>query len=215
MLERLLPPAVRSAYVRADPPEAELFPAEAALVANAVAKRRSEFTTVRHCARLALAELGLSPAPILPGVRGAPVWPDGIVGSMTHCPGYRGAAVARADEIAGIGVDAEVHGPLPEGVLGLVSSEREREQLARLALVRPAVQWERLLFSAKESVYKVWSPLTGRWLGFEDAAVTFDPEAETFSARLLVDGPIEALAGRFLVDDGIVLTAIVVDAPLR
>jgi 4'-phosphopantetheinyl transferase EntD len=213
MLERILPPGVRTAYARTDPPEAVLFPAEAALVAGAVAKRRDEFTTVRHCARLALAELGVPPAPILRGVRGAPVWPKGIVGSLTHCAGYRGAAVARAGEVGGIGVDAEVHGPLPEGVLDLVSSEGERAHLARLARLRPSVQWERLLFSAKESVYKVWSPVTGEWLGFEGAELTFDPEAETFSARLLVDGPIETLAGRFLVEDGIVLTAIVLDAP--
>jgi 4'-phosphopantetheinyl transferase EntD len=215
MLERILPPVVRTAYARTDPPEAEIFPAEAALIEAAVAKRRSEFTTVRHCARLALAELGVPAAPILRGVRGAPIWPDGIVGSMTHCVGYRGAAVARAGEVAGIGIDAEVHGPLPEGVLGLVSSEQERAQLARLAVLRPAVQWDRLLFSAKESVYKVWSPLTGQWLGFEDAAVTFDPETEMFTARLLIAGPIETLSGRFLVDDGIVLTAIVLDAPAR
>ncbi|MEU7904321.1 4'-phosphopantetheinyl transferase superfamily protein [Actinoplanes sp. NPDC049118] len=215
MLERILPPGVRTAYTRTDPPEAEIFPAEAALIANAVAKRRNEFTTVRHCARLALAELGVPPVPILPGVRGAPVWPDGIVGSMTHCVGYRGAAVARAGETRGIGIDAEVHGPLPEGVLDLVSSEQERAHLAQLARQRPSVQWERLLFSAKESVYKVWSPLTGEWLGFEGAAVTFDPAAETFSARLLVDGPFETLAGRFLVDGGIVLTAIALGGPVR
>src|SRR4051794_5603406 len=146
MLERILPPGVRTAYARTDPPEARIFPAEAAIVASAVAKRRDEFTTVRHCARLALAELGVPPAPILRGVRGAPVWPDGIVGSMTHCAGYRGAAVARSGEAAGIGIDAEVHGPLPTGVLDLVSSEQERAHLAELALLRPAVQWERLLF---------------------------------------------------------------------
>jgi 4'-phosphopantetheinyl transferase EntD len=215
MLERILPPGVRTAYARTDPPEAEIFPAEVALIAGAVAKRRDEFTTARHCARLALAELGVPPAPILRGVRGAPVWPDGIVGSMTHCPGYRGAAVARAGEVSGIGIDAEVHGPLPVGVLDLVSSQRERAHLAELAQLRPEVQWERLLFSAKESVYKVWSPLTGRWLGFEGAAVTFDPEADTFAVRLLVDGPVDTLAGRFLVHDGIVLTAIVLDAPAR
>ncbi|MET8152666.1 4'-phosphopantetheinyl transferase [Actinoplanes sp. NPDC049668] len=215
MLERLLPPDVRTAHTRTDPPDAEIFPAEAALITNAVAKRRSEFTTVRHCARLALAELGVPPAPILPGVRGAPIWPAGIVGSMTHCVGYRGAAVARADVVRGVGVDAEVDGPLPEGVLDLVSSEREREHLGQLAREHPTVSWERLLFSAKESVYKVWSPLTGEWLGFEDAAVTFDPAAGTFTARLLVDGPFETLAGRFLVADGIVLTAIALGGPAR
>jgi 4'-phosphopantetheinyl transferase EntD len=211
VLDRLLPAAVHTAYLRTDPPDAELFPAEAELITNAVPKRRQEFATVRHCARLALAGLAVAPAPILPGVRGAPIWPDGIVGSMTHCPGFRGAAVARRAQIGGIGIDAEVHGPLPAGVLALVASPQERAHLDGLASRQPAVYWERLLFSAKESVYKVWSPRTGRWLGFEEAELTFDPGARTFTARLLVDGPFRTLSGRFLVDDGIVLTAVVLD----
>lgn len=208
MLERILPASVRSAYVRVDPAETTLYPAEAEIVRNAVEKRRVEFATVRHCARLALAELGVAPAPILPGVRGAPTWPDGIVGSMTHCAGYRAAAVARTSDIAGLGIDAEVHGPLPEGVLKLVSLERERAHLAELAGGRPDIHWERLLFSAKEAVYKVWSPRTGEWLGFEQAELTFDPATSTFAARLLAPGPFETLHGRYLAEDGIVLTAI-------
>jgi 4'-phosphopantetheinyl transferase EntD len=210
VLERILPPGVRSASTRTDPPSAVLFPAEAALVGRAVEKRQREFATTRHCARLALAELGVPAGPILPGVRGAPVWPDGIVGSMTHCPGYRAAAVGRTSEVAGIGIDAEVHGPLPDGVLKLVSSESEREHLAGLAWSRPSVQWERLLFSAKEAVYKVWSPRTGEWLGFEEAEVSFDPVAETFTARVLVPGPFTTLTGRFTVVDDLVATAVVV-----
>ena len=208
MLDRILPASVRTAYARTDPAETVLFPQERELVRNAVEKRRLEFATVRHCARLALAELGVPSAPILPGVRGAPIWPGGIVGSMTHCAGYRAAAVARTSDIGGLGIDAEVHGPLPEGVLDMVSSEQERAHLAALAQERPEVYWERLLFSAKESVYKVWSPCTGRWLGFEEAALTFDPAAGTFTARLLVAGPFDTLRGRFLAEDGIVVTAI-------
>jgi 4'-phosphopantetheinyl transferase EntD len=209
MLDRILPAGVRSAYARSDPPGAMLFPAEAAQVANAVEKRRLEFATVRHCARLALAELGVAPAPILRGAHGAPIWPDGIVGSMTHCPGYRAAAVARSCEVRGIGIDAEVHQEVPEEVLDLVLSAEERGHVGELARTRPGVWWEAVLFSAKEAVYKVWSPLTGEWLGFEQAALTFDPDAETFTARLLVPGPFAELRGRFLIEDGITLTAIV------
>ena len=56
-----------------------------------MAKRRNEFITVRHCAGLALGELGFPPVPILKGDKGEPCWPDGAVGSLTHCAGYRGA----------------------------------------------------------------------------------------------------------------------------
>ncbi|MFI7547550.1 4'-phosphopantetheinyl transferase [Actinoplanes sp. NPDC049599] len=212
MLERILPPGVHCVSTRADPPAATLFPAEAALLVKAVEKRKREFTTTRHCARLALAELGVPATPILPGVRGAPVWPDGIVGSMTHCVGYRAAAVGRTSQVAGIGIDAEVHGPLPEGVLNLVSSAGEREHLAELAAAHPSVQWQRLLFSAKESVYKVWSPRTGEWLGFEEAELSFDPATQTFTARVLVPGPFTTLTGRYAVADDLVATAVVVPA---
>ena len=49
--------------------------------------------------------------------------------------------------------------------------------LAALARAVPLTHWGRLLFSAKEAVYKAWYPLTGRWLGFEEARLTIDPGA--------------------------------------
>ena len=54
----------------------------------------------------------------------------------------------------------------------------------------PGTCWDRLLFSAKESVYKAWFPLTRRWLGFEEADITIDPADGTFTARLLVPAPV-------------------------
>jgi enterobactin synthetase component D / holo-[acyl-carrier protein] synthase len=212
VIERILPAGVRSAYARADQGERGLFPAEEAIVARAVEGRKDEFATIRRCARTALAELGVPPGPILPGVRGAPVWPAGIVGSMTHCVGYRAAAVARSASsgVAGLGIDAEVDGALPGGVTRLVASETEREHVAALGERYPGVHWDRVLFSAKESVYKVWSPMTGEWLDFLEASIEIDPGAGTFSARVLVPGPIGELTGRYLVEDGLVLTAIVI-----
>jgi 4'-phosphopantetheinyl transferase EntD len=71
---------------------------------------------------------------------------------------------------------------------------------------------DRLLFSAKESVYKAWFPLTGRWLGFEDADVTITPDG-TFTARVLAEPPPPCTAsftGRWLASGGLILTAIAV-----
>jgi 4'-phosphopantetheinyl transferase EntD len=208
MIEKILPPWVASAEVFDDPPGVTLFPEEEAVIARAVDRRRREFTTARHCARQALAQLGLPAAPILPGERRAPEWPDGVVGSITHCAGYRAAAVSL--EALAVGIDAEPHEPLPEGVMASVSLPQEREALARLD---DQVHWERLLFSAKESVYKTWFPLARRWLGFEEAHITLSPSG-TFTARLLVPGPLvdgrelTGFAGRWLVADGLVITAI-------
>jgi 4'-phosphopantetheinyl transferase EntD len=183
VIESILPAGAVAEEAFADPPGLTLYPAEEAVVARAVDKQRREFTTARACARAALARLGVPPGPIVPGPRGAPQWPAGVVGSMTHCDGYRAAVVARHRDLVAIGVDAEPHAPLPVGVLGTVTSAAERAHLTALAVAGSGRHWDRMLFSAKESVYKAWFPLTGRWLGFEDAAVTIDPAGGTFTAR--------------------------------
>ncbi|MDG4794576.1 4'-phosphopantetheinyl transferase superfamily protein [Micromonospora sp. WMMD1082] len=218
MLADLLPPDVVVAERFDDVPETELFPDERAVVARAVERRRREFATVRACAREALGRLGFDPTPILPGLRGAPVWPAGVVGSMTHCDGYRACAVGLRVRVIATGVDAEPHAPLPAGVLAAVALPEERTALAALAATRPDVHWDRLLFSAKESVYKTWYPLTGRPLDFDQAQLRFHPGTGTFDARLLVGGPglaragLGGFTGRWSVRDGLVLTAIAVAA---
>ncbi|MFF7246355.1 4'-phosphopantetheinyl transferase [Embleya sp. NPDC008237] len=211
MIARILPPEVFAEESFDDPDGPPLFPAEEALLTKAVDKRRREFTTVRRCARRALARMGVPAAPLLPGLRGAPGWPAGVVGSMTHCAGYRAAAVADRAALLTLGIDAEPALPLPDGVLTTVSSETERKHLADLAARRPDIAWDRLLFSAKESVYKAWFPLTERWLDFAEAEIEFDPAAGTFAARLLIeDRPLDGFAGRWQVDAGIALTTIAV-----
>lgn len=235
MLEELVPPQVAVAERFDDAPADVVFPEEAAVIGNAVDKRRREFRTVRACARDALGQLGWPPAPILPGEQGAPRWPAGVVGSMTHCDGYRASAVARAADMASLGIDAEPNAALPDGVLGLISLPAERVMLATLAAatagacaaraggVRGAAGpcWDRILFSAKESVYKAWFPLTRRWLSFEEAAVTISPADGAFTARLLVPGPVvgsrplRAFEGRWLVRQGLILTVITVPAGPR
>jgi 4'-phosphopantetheinyl transferase EntD len=185
-----------------------------------VDKRRREFITGRACARAALARLGLPAAPIPRGERGAPQWPAGVVGSITHCAGYRAGAVAWRRDVRTIGVDAEPHGPLPPRVLDTVASATEQARLAELAAAVPAVHWDRLLFSAKESVYKAWFPLTGQWLGFDeaaidfgDAAIDFEPARGQFRARILLDDPpVAGFEGRWLVEGGLLATAIAIEA---
>ena len=205
-----------SAELYADPPGLAPMPEEEPLIARSVAKRRNEFITVRHCARIALGELGFPPVPILKGDKGEPCWPGGVVGSLTHCSGYRGAVVGRGGVVRSVGVDAEPHDVLPDGVLDAISLPAERSEMTTL----PAgMHWDRILFCAKEATYKAWFPLTKRWLGFEDAHITFDVDgsgsAGGFEATILVDGatlsgpPLTSLAGRWSVERELVLTAIV------
>ncbi|MFD1370142.1 4'-phosphopantetheinyl transferase family protein [Actinoplanes sichuanensis] len=210
MLHDLLPPSVITAEAFTDDPDEPCFPGEEDLVARAVDGRRREFVTARRCAREALARLGFAPAPIRPGPRREPIWPDGVVGSITHCAGYRAAAVARVADVTSLGIDAETHAPLPPRVFPAVTTPDDREHLAHLAEEDPAVHWGRLLFSAKESVYKAWFPVTRRWLGFEDASLTIDRERGTFAARIHIASPWPALHGRWQVSGGLVLTAVTV-----
>lgn len=220
MIGGLLPPPVAVVDARGPLPGEALLPEEEALVARSVDKRRAEFTTVRTCARRAMAQLGLPPAPLLSGPKREPLWPAGVVGSLTHCAGYRAAAVAWASDVTTVGIDAEPHEALPEGVLPRVSLAAER---ARLRALPAGVHWDRLLFSAKESIYKAWYPLARCWLGFEDARVDFrpgsDPARGTFTAELLVEGmplvggqAVTVLPGRYTVRDGLLATAIALPA---
>jgi 4'-phosphopantetheinyl transferase EntD len=197
----LLPPTVATFETREDMLDDTLFPSEAQSLGRAVEKRRREFITGRACARAALAHLGVDRVAIATGPYGEPLWPAGIVGSITHCRGYRASAVANDDEHGAIGIDAEVHAPLPAGVLDVVASPEERARL------RAAGQQglDRALFSAKESIYKAWFGLTGDRLGFEDADVTFDDG--TFVARLT---GLRDVQGTWCVAGGVVLTALVI-----
>jgi 4'-phosphopantetheinyl transferase EntD len=199
-----------------DPPHLAALPEEEPLIARSVAKRRNEFVTVRHCARVAMQELGVPPSPILKGEKGEPHWPVGVVGSLTHCEGYRAAVVGRSAAVRSVGIDAEPHGVLPKGVLDAVSLPIERTEIATLP---DHLHWDRILFCAKEATYKVWFPLTQRWLGFEDAHITFTVDSEgtagEFVSRILIDpaarsgSPLTELAGRWSVAGGLALTAIV------
>ncbi|MFH9728016.1 4'-phosphopantetheinyl transferase [Streptomyces sp. NPDC017254] len=212
MIGTLLPPPVSVAEAFEDPPGLTLLGLEREAVRTAAPKRLAEFTTARWCARRALAGLGMPPVPIPRGRRGAPVWPPGIVGSMTHHDGYRAAAVARQADARSLGIDVEPHLPLPDGVLELIALPTELRRIAELSGRHPLVRWDRLLFSMKESVYKAWFPLTYRWLGHEEADIAMDP-AGSFTARLFASHPRvppEGFTGRWTVERGLVVTSVLV-----
>lgn len=218
MIGPLLPASVAFAEEFGDPPGGFLFAEEAELVARSVPGRRSEFTTVRMCARRAMAELGVEPAPLLPGLHGAPRWPGGVVGTMTHCAGYRAGAVALRRHVTAIGIDAEPAHSLNPGVLETIAGPGEQIHLRRLRLTHPQTAWDRLLFSAKEAVYKACFPATSVRLGFFDASVTFDASGGTFQARIRAPGvviagrPYGVLHGRWNAGGGLLLTSVVIAA---
>ncbi|MER7109344.1 4'-phosphopantetheinyl transferase family protein [Streptomyces sp. NPDC000229] len=217
MLTTILPSYVAAAESFTDLPGARLLPEERAPAAAMSEERRGEFATVRQCARRAGRRLGLPPFPLPPGRAGAPRWPHGVVGSLTHCRGYRAAAVARSTRARAVGIDAEPHGPLPDGMLRRIALPEERARHDTLRAQDPGVCWDRLLFCAKEAVYKVWSPLAGEWLGFHEASIRLEASPPSFTARLLRPVPDRAagalppvLHGRWTADRDLLLAAVVV-----
>ena len=217
VLATILPSTVECEEHFGEPPGGALFPDEEKVVARAIERRRREFATVRHCARVCLRRLGHEPVPILPGLGGAPGWPDGVRGSMTHCDGYAAAAVGLAPFVTAIGIDAEPDAPLPDGVLELVATPAEQALLAAIARVEDGPCWDRLLFSAKEAVYKAWCPVVCQWLDPQEAEIAFHPGRNTFTAVLSREGmmagerPVVRLHGRWARHRGIILTAVILD----
>ncbi len=207
MIDEILPPEIQWAETFTQELDLHLWPEEEAGLGQVASKRRREFTNGRACARIALRRLGLPAVAVPRGPNREPQWPAGIVGSIAHCEGYCAAATGYGSHFATIGIDAEINSALPEGVLDEISSVGEQRLIGRLASIDRGVAWDRLLFSAKESVYKAWYPITHTWLDFEDAQIEIDPNAPNFVAILSRPG-LQVFSGRWLARDGLVLTAI-------
>lgn len=214
LLPSILIDKVIGIEVHGEPSDACLLPEEALIVRGAVEKRKREFTVARTCAHRALLKLGFPLSPILQGPARQPCWPSGVVGSITHCRDYSAAAVARLKDIVAIGIDAEPHDALPVDVIDIVASLYEQRQLARLP--SDGTFWDRLLFSAKECVFKACFPISQQWLDFTDATITLIPENSAFIARLnvrdalILDQETSYLEGRYLIRDDLVVAAIAV-----
>lgn len=193
-----------------DPPPPALWPAEATTVARAVARRQREVAAGRACARAALAALGRPAVAIPRGPGGAPQWPDGVVGSITHGAGIAAAAVAPRALLAGIGIDLES--------LAAAGDPALRAQIATPADL--CAGWSAVdlgvAFSAKESVFKCVYPDTGEFLAHHDVELALAADADrrggSFSVRragACGADVLAALRGRFAIAGDLVATAVV------
>lgn len=160
----------------------ELLAEEKSLLTATMAdKRIRSLSTGRVAARRALANFDIVDYPLLAGESRAPLWPDGIVGSLSHAGDQCVAVVSRRSDCAGLGIDIERAVDLQPRVRQLVLTEDERRQLDAMPSF-PFV--DSLLFSIKESVYKCYQPHTQTWLGFQQANVTLDIENSRYSVVL-------------------------------
>ena len=192
-----------------------LYEEERPFVARAVDKRFREFNAGRICARRAMQRLSVAPVALPSDTDRAPIWPLGLVGSITHTDGYCVAAVALASAIRSVGVDVEVDGAVKEELWSRICDESE------LAWVRAQSDWDpgrlvKLIFSAKEAFYKCQYPLTKQFLSFHEASGRFDLQRGVFSVAFLIaagDGASRfavgaELHGRFLLEDGLIATGV-------
>lgn len=135
--------------------------------AGMVRKRQAEYVHGRLCARAALLHMGAPPGPVGTGPMREPVWPPGVVGSITHCGAVAAAVALPAHAYRGVGIDIEgVAGPESQAALRVtVVSPRESAVLAAsgrddgLALTA--------VFSAKESFFKASFARVGRYFDFD------------------------------------------------
>ena len=200
MIDELVPSGVCVATGPNEDDETSLHPEEVELARPMGPARRREFAAGRGCARRAIAELGVPGGPVLRGLRRAPAFPSGVVGSITHTGDFCAAAVARADAFAGVGLDAERDEALSERAAARICGPGELAALRALP-GHPPERWAAVVFSAKETLYKAYFPLTGFFIGFRDAVIALFPEADDagrFEARLLRrDAPDAAGQRRF------------------
>ena len=188
----------------------QVFPEEEALIADAAETRRVEFRTGRACAHAALEALGLPAVPVLRGTRREPLWPGGIVGSITHTTGFCAAAVAQTQDYRALGLDAELDQRVADDFVRRVCSPTELERCAQLG---PLEHMANVVFSAKEAVHKLQYPLTQQVLYWRDLELLLDPphtSPGTFRARFLSpSGPFRVgafLVGRWQREAGLILT---------
>jgi 4'-phosphopantetheinyl transferase EntD len=198
LVSRLVAPGIFGADIFDTGQPLALHPQEEIFVAKAVEKRRRDFALGRTCARAALAKLDHGDAIIPIGEGGAPIWPAGILGSITHTRGYAAALAADARRFRGIGVDAERVGGVTLDLWPRLFDEAERDQLMTLDGAKRAML-ATMFFSAKETVYKAWA-MKGA-LAFRQIHIA--PDEGGFIAAHAG----QSLHGCYTVQDDLMLTA--------
>ena len=113
-LRSLFPPGVLAAELRGPGDPAALYPDEADCLRGAVAKRAQEFAAGRLCARRLLSEFGIEDFPLKAAKDRQPLWPDSLVGSITHTAGFCAAVAARKNQIRAVGIDSELAASVKE-----------------------------------------------------------------------------------------------------
>lgn len=178
-LRDMLGPDVGVAVTDPKAPKGPLWPEEVPAIARAIPKRQDEFTAGRDAARAAMRDLGAAPTAIPQGPDRAPIWPAGLTGSIAHCDHICIAAVAHIKDCASLGLDIEPATPLAADLIPTVCTVDETKWLE--AQANPGLA-AKMIFCAKEAVYKAQYPLSRSLIGFDAVEIAFSPKQTLFSA---------------------------------
>lgn len=216
-LESLLPVQAKTVLSTHAPADGFHLPAVEQVATDSMnSKRRNEFAHGRVCARAALALLGLPDRSIPVGASREPIWPDGVVGSISHCSRVAAAAVAHNSEIGGLGIDLETAEPLDTATFELICHAREQ---AWLSSTDDALTFSKLIFSAKESIFKCIWPTIGHFVDFQDISIDIDTAAHTFTPVEWTDNLpaylIRQINGRYLQQHGWIITTACITRQVR
>lgn len=166
----LFPPECAVTVQRYDSPSFVPHPADMAAMSGAVEKRQREFAAGRAAARAGLKKLGRPDSFIGVGSDRSPLWPAGLVGSITHTNGLAVVVVARREQIAAVGLDLELCDAVNEGLWREILTPTESAWVRRCPGDRQT-GLATVIFSVKESFFKLQYPLTGMWVDFQEAEV--------------------------------------------
>lgn len=197
VIAELFPPDLGCCASTMLPPDHNLLPEERAAIADMAPKRLAEYSLGRHCAHRAMEALGSAAAPVIKGEDRAPIWPTGLIGSISHCEQTAAAVVGRTEAYQGIGLDIEAAGELPE-------------ELRRLIL-RPDEDGDaKLRFSIKEAVYKCIYPTLGHYVDFQEMQIILGAEgryqAVAHSTYFDVN-LVKQLRGEYAVHNGLLISS--------
>ncbi|MBO9400973.1 4'-phosphopantetheinyl transferase superfamily protein [Shimia sp. R9_3] len=180
-LAQIAPKAVAVAVSDPRGSLAVVWPEEAPAIAKAVPARRREFAAGRHAARMAMRDLGVAEQAIPAGQDRAPIWPEGLTGSISHDETSCIALLGLQEDFHALGVDVEPVEALPANVIDEVCTQRELDGLLALPADLRARDARRL-FCAKEAVFKAQYPLTGCLFDFKTLEITWPETTTHFTA---------------------------------
>jgi 4'-phosphopantetheinyl transferase EntD len=163
-----------------------LYNKELVIVSRCCEKRKNEFVAGRVMVKNIVKMLGIENFPILTGKYREPIWPEGIVGSISHCNDFCFVAVAEKKFFLSIGIDIESNNPLPIGLEGMVCTVNERNWIQSMIELGSTLPLSKMVFCAKESVYKCIFPFTRRYIDFNEAEIKFQISENTFKVKMLI-----------------------------